>query len=218
MMGICIQGGKSLKDWGSAIILCGGKSSRMGFDKSSIRIGNKLLMELIAEELEEVFDEIILVADNKNKFSNIKYKVVADQQRDCGPAAGILTGLMAAASNRVFVIACDMPFINKDYIKYMIKVIEEEGPDCVITKNGHWIEPLYAFYSKNMIDSFEKSINMRNFRLFDIIKKSNVHFVEEEVVRRFTKDKSIFINLNYIEDLDIIKKIYGREVSTNGQY
>lgn len=214
-MGI-FQGGKVLKKWGSAVILCGGKSSRMGFDKCSIKVGNRLLIQLIADELKKVFDEIILVADDRNKFRNLKYKIVEDRQRGCGPAVGIATGLKAASSNHAFVIACDMPCINSNYIKYMIKIIEDCSPDCIISKNGNWIEPLYAFYSKSMLDAFEESIEMKNYKLFDIIKRCNVYYVEDEIIRKYSKDKSIFINLNYMEDLDNLKKIYGSEVSIDG--
>ena len=45
-----------MKNFGSAVILCGGKSSRMGFDKCKIKVGNKLLIEIIAEQLEQIFE------------------------------------------------------------------------------------------------------------------------------------------------------------------
>ena len=60
---------KLLKDFGSAVILCGGKSSRMGFDKCMIKVNNKFLIEIIAEQLEQVFDNIIFMSNNLERFT-----------------------------------------------------------------------------------------------------------------------------------------------------
>jgi len=201
-----------LKACGSAAILCGGKSSRMGMDKSRIKINGKLLIQLIAEELNSVFDEIILIPDDLKKFSGFNYKVAEDLEKGCGPAGGIYTGLNAASSQYIFVTACDMPFVNTDYIRYMIDVIEKYNPDCVISRNGKWVEPLCAFYSKSLIDNFRQCISNKTYRLFEIIKDSNIYYVEEEKVRGFSSEMEMFININYLKDLDILKKIYGEEV------
>lgn len=213
MMGI-FKGGEHLKEYGSAIILCGGKSSRMGFDKSRIRVGNSFLIELIVEKLKILFDDVIVIAGYEDrKFENVEFKVIQDVQKDCGPVGGIYTGLKSASSEYVFVTACDMPFINVDLIKYMITMIQEHKPDCIILKNGKWIEPLYAFYSKSMIDTFCKSIKDNDFKLFEIISSHKVYYIEEEKVRDYSKDLKVFANLNYIHDLDILRSVYGEEVN-----
>jgi molybdopterin-guanine dinucleotide biosynthesis protein A len=74
-----------LREFGTAVILCGGKSSRMGFDKCKIKIENKYLLEIIGEQLEEVFDDIILLSNDEFKFKEMKYKVMKDVIPDLGP-------------------------------------------------------------------------------------------------------------------------------------
>ncbi|KPU44075.1 putative molybdenum cofactor guanylyltransferase [Oxobacter pfennigii] len=198
--------------FGTAIILCGGKSSRMGFDKSTIRVGGKFLIEKIAHGLEKVFNEIIMVAENKNKFGSIPYRVTEDYIKGFGPAAGIYTGLNEASSYYTFVIACDMPFVNIDYIKYMMNIIENHNPDCVITRKGKWIEPLHSFYSKKLIDSFKENIDNNQLQLYKILEKHDVYYVEEETARKFSKDLDVFMNLNYASDLGCIKNAFDEEV------
>lgn len=193
-----------MKDFGTAAILCGGKSSRMGFDKCQVRINGKLLIEIIAEQLSMVFENIILVSNDRNKFTNINYNVVEDIIPNSGPMAGIYTALKYANSKYIFVTACDMPVINLDYIRYMIELIKKQSFNGVASYNSGFIEPLYAFYSKNMLTLLEDELNKNNFKLFDVIKNCNMHFVKEEKVRKYSKNMNIFTNLNYKSDLNFL--------------
>lgn len=197
-----------MKKVGTAVILCGGKSSRMGFDKSKIKIDGKLLLEIIGEKLEKIFDEIILVAEKEDKFENLKYKVVEDMEKNYGPAGGIYTGLKYAASKYVFFLACDMPKINIDYIKYLMNIVEQDECDGLICKKDDWIEPLHAFYSKDLIKDFQKGIEENRLVLYDIIKNSKIKYIPEEITKKYNPDLDIFINLNYVKDLGVLEDIF----------
>jgi molybdopterin-guanine dinucleotide biosynthesis protein A len=195
-----------LKDFGTAAILCGGESRRMGFDKSEIKVGGKLLIEIIAEELEQVFEEIILISNDKEKFKHINYKVVQDIIQRKGPAGGIYTALKYASSKYVFVTACDMPMINLNYIKYMMELIKTKNVEGVATYNCGKIEPLYAFYSIDMLCTFKDQLEKNNFKMFELISHCNMHYVKDEKVREYSKDMNIFTNLNCKSDLRHLQK------------
>lgn len=199
-----------MKKVGTAVILCGGKSSRMGFDKSKIKIEGRLLIEIIGEKLEKIFDEIILVAEKEDKFENLKYKVVEDMEKNYGPAGGIYTGLKNASSKYVFFLACDMPKINIDYIKYLMNIVEDDECDGLICKKDDWIEPLHAFYSKDLIKDFKKGIEENSLVLYDIIKNSNIKYIPEEITKKYSPDLDIFVNLNYVKDLGILEEIFNK--------
>lgn len=111
-----------MKKVGTAVILCGGKSSRMGFDKSKIEIKGKYLIELIAEKLETVFDEVILVAEKKDKFKTLKYTVLEDLKKEYGPAGGMHTALKYANSKYVFFHG-----LRYAYSKYRIYKVYDEN-------------------------------------------------------------------------------------------
>jgi molybdenum cofactor guanylyltransferase len=202
------KGGKQLKNFGTAAILCGGKSRRMGFDKRDIKIDGKLLIEVIAEQLEQVFEEIILVSNDKEKFKYMKYKVVEDLIPDSGAIGGIYTALSYASSKYVFITACDMPNINLSYIKYMIELIKSENLEGVVSYNVRQIEPLQAFYSKEMMSIFKHQLDVNNFKLLKVISYCNMHYVKDEIVRKYCKDMSIFTNLNYKSDLIFLEKAH----------
>lgn len=197
-----------MKDFGSAVILCGGKSSRMGFDKCTIKVKNKYLIDIIAEELTTVFESIVLVSNDLDRFRDAKYMVLQDIIENSGPIGAIYTALKGATSKYVFITACDMPIINLNYINYMIDLIKSENVQGVVSYNSKYIEPLYAFYSIDMIATFERELNKNNYKLHDVIKNSKMHYVEETKWREICNGIDIFTNLNYKSDLTSLKNIF----------
>lgn len=199
---------KCLEDFGNAVILCGGKSSRMGFDKSTIKIKNKLLVEIMAEQLKRLFKDITLIADSMEKFDSCRYKVVKDFIPNLGPMGAIYTALKNSSSKYVFIMACDMPMINLNLIRYMMEQINIHKSDGAVCYNSDFIEPMYAFYSINMLNTIEIEMEAGNYRLLNIIRKSKMHYIEDKIVKECCCGMNIFTNLNYKKDLDILEKIF----------
>ena len=85
-----------MKKAGTAIVLCGGKSKRTGFDKSKYEISGKLFIEICAEKLSSIFEEVILITKDPDKFPLSKYKIIGDNIDICAPVIGIYKGLMEA--------------------------------------------------------------------------------------------------------------------------
>jgi molybdenum cofactor guanylyltransferase len=202
-----------LKEFGTAAILCGGKSSRMGFDKCEVRVNGKLLIEIIAKQLEQVFENVILISNDKYKFKDINYKVLEDIIPNSGPLGGIYTALTHANSKFTFVTACDMPVINLKYIKFMIEIIKSQGFNGVASYNSGYIEPMYAFYSRSMLSTFKKELKENNFKLHNVINKCNMHIVIEEKVREFSSNMNIFTNLNYKSDLSFLESTFPEAIN-----
>jgi len=100
----------------TGIILAGGKNRRMGFNKAFIDIGGQRIIQRTIGLFRELFDEIILVANNLAEYEELNVKVVSDIFKDAGSLGGIYTGLFHASSEYSFVAACDMPFLNKEAI------------------------------------------------------------------------------------------------------
>lgn len=192
----------------TAIILCGGKSSRMGFDKSKIKMRDKFLIELMAEKLGNLFDTVIFVAEDKYKFGNIGYPVIEDVNKGKGPAGGILTGLKFSPSKYTFFTACDMPFINLEYINYMFKFTDEDKFQVVMAQHGPDIEPLYSFYSKELIPRFENCLHENILSIRNIIQYSNIKYIPEDIQKKYDKSISMFTNLNYKDDLSVLYDKY----------
>lgn len=191
-----------MKKFGTAIILAGGKSSRMGFDKQFLKIDERKLMDSIIHKLEEEFDEIIIVTNKPEYYIGLSHKITQDIIEDKGPLAGIHAGLKESSSRYVFVLACDMPNINMDYVRYMKQSIEDKDVDGCVTNFMDWIEPFSSFYSKDIIDNIEKHLLSNKRSINSLLGSLNIHYIEEDKARDFSPNWDMFLNLNTKEDLN----------------
>jgi molybdopterin-guanine dinucleotide biosynthesis protein A len=195
--------------FGDAFILCGGKSSRMGFDKSLLRFDDgRYVLKTMADKLGEIFSKVGLCANVGDKFRGFGLTVVEDIYRDgIGPAAAIHAALTAACSQYVFVVAVDMPFLNLEHIRHMMSLVTGDV-QAVVPINGGLLEPLYAFYSKDALLAFEEQIKAGNFALRNILPKINTVYLDEDISRSFDDDLLMFTNLNYAKDLAGLGIVY----------
>ncbi|MEK6264238.1 MAG: molybdenum cofactor guanylyltransferase [Clostridium sp.] len=186
----------------TAIILAGGNSSRMGFDKQFLNINKKRLMDIQINKLRQDFSEIIVVSNKLNQYKNVNYKVVCDEIIGIGPLGGIHAGLKNSASEYAYLIACDMPIINNDYIRFMKEKVNNNVDVCAcITKRGDRIEPFNGLYSISLLDKIEENVAQKHFSIFDLLNNTNTIYIEENEAKKFNRNLDMFINLNNIEDL-----------------
>lgn len=186
----------------TAIILAGGKSSRMGFDKQFLKLQDKYIVEMTAERLKKIFNEIIIVTNKPKQYAKYGYRLAMDEIKGFGPLAGIHAGLKSSSSMYNYIVACDMPFINIDYIRYMMELIacHEGKADAVITRYGNWIEPFNAFYSRSLLPRIEESIKANNRQINRLLKDANVLYISEAKAREFSPYWGMFTNVNTIMD------------------
>lgn len=192
----------SIAKFATGIILAGGKSSRMGFDKQFLEVNQKRLMNIVVEDLEEEFDEIIIVTNKPEEYIGFNHKIITDKIVGMGPLSGIHAGLTESKSKYAFVIGCDMPNINIDYIRYMKESINSYDVEACITKHKDGIEPLYGFYSKNIIGKIEKYLLEDKRAIYRFLKTLKVNYIEEDKAKDYTNDLDMFLNLNNKEDLN----------------
>ncbi|WFD10744.1 molybdenum cofactor guanylyltransferase [Tepidibacter hydrothermalis] len=185
----------------SAVILAGGKSSRMKFDKQFLNIKGVRLIDSLIDKLKSEFEEIIIVTNKKEFYKDYKVKIVSDEIKGKGPLSGIHVGLKEASSEYVYFIACDMPIVNLEYITYMKSIIKDV--DACVTKSQNHIEPLNSFYNKRIINKIDEYLCNDRRSLFSFINNINTMYVEEDKAREFSHNWDMFKNLNTQEDLII---------------
>jgi molybdopterin-guanine dinucleotide biosynthesis protein A len=131
----------------SAVILAGGRSSRMGRDKASIKIGEKTLLERQIEIARETGAAEVLISGRPGvDYSDFDNQIVHDNFPDGGPLAGIEQALARAHSPRVLVLAVDLPEITASFLRTLVNSSQEKN-GAIPRVNGN-IEPLAAFYPK----------------------------------------------------------------------
>lgn len=199
----------------SAVILAGGKSSRMKFDKQFLIIDEKRLIFNIAKNLEKHFDEIIIVSNKKEYYKDCKYKVVSDEIKDSGPLAGISVGLKNSSSKFVYILACDMPKIDGRYIEYIKEKIIQDiklGVDnhIYLAKINNSIELFNGFYKKELSEEIKDYlINGTKKSIISFYERcnKNVSYTSDFEFNKYKFKKEMFINLNTKEDLDLYQNI-----------
>ncbi|MEE3490233.1 MAG: molybdenum cofactor guanylyltransferase [Methanobrevibacter sp.] len=205
-----IENGENIK---SCIILCGGKSSRMGQDKGSMIIQNKPMIKHILTTLNHQISEAIIVLNNPERIakyskfidpSDYTYTIrfVEDKIKDKGPMPGILTGLTQITGKYSLVLPCDSPYVSASYISTIFNEIDESF-DAVVPYHDSenklkTSEPLHSIYSKNIIPEIEGLISQDILHIKGLIEKIDTKFV---LIDNKKIEKKEFRNLNRPEDI-----------------
>jgi len=194
----------------NAIILAGGDSSRMGFDKTFIKVEGLTLIERQIKLLyNSLFEKIIVVTNSQRKSYSLyeiadknrfkKMEIIQDISLGQGPLGGIYSGLITSNSFYNFVVACDMPYIDSGFIEYMYK--KSSGYDAVVPRVNKRYEPLYSLYSKNCLKFIKQLLDKKMFRINKLFLKIKFKEITRDEVGRFAFGAKIFTNINTREDL-----------------
>ena len=109
----------------SAAILAGGKSSRMNYrNKAFLKYEEDYFIERIIKALED-YEEIIIISNNPEEYTEFGLKVFKDIYPSQGPLSGIHSALNHIKNDYCLVVACDMPFINKEVVNYLGNIKED---------------------------------------------------------------------------------------------
>lgn len=189
----------------SAIILAGGKSSRMGSNKALLEFNNKTNIERIKDEMSG-FAEVILVTNEPETYKFLGLKTVSDEYPGLGPLAGIHAGLMASASELNILVACDMPFVTSDLAAALVeKAGSYDAAVPVIEGRQH---PLFAVYRKSIISRIEECLNKKNLRIKHLLESLNVLYLNDRDFKAYNSESldRIFYNMNHPEEYENAKK------------
>jgi molybdopterin-guanine dinucleotide biosynthesis protein A len=183
----------------TGIILSGGKNIRMGCNKAFVRIGDEKILDRTVRVFKELFQEIILVTNAPLEYLEYDIRIVTDIIKGKAALGGIYTGLFYASHSHAFVSPCDMPFLDKDFIEFMIKKIERY--DIVVPRTAGGFQSLHAVYSRRCIPVMKRHIDKGNLKISDIYKKSRTSIIPPDVVTSFDRHGRMFLNVNSPEDL-----------------
>jgi molybdopterin-guanine dinucleotide biosynthesis protein A len=188
----------------TGIILAGGKNSRMGATKAFLTINRTRLIDIILKVYRNIFSEIIIVTNDPldyMEFSDVV--VVADIYKEKKALGGIYTGLFYASHENSFVIACDMPFLNKDFILYMTKLTGKH--DIIVPLPDDGYQPLHAIYSQRCLPAIKRLITADKLKITGFYKEMRLMTITEEQIKPFNPDGRLFLNVNTPEDLAELK-------------
>jgi len=182
----------------SAVILAGGKSSRMGKDKVFLPLAGKPLFEYVFEVCRGIFQEVIVVTHRPEHFSSYPLRAVKDLVAG-GALGGLYTGLLCASNPYIFCVACDLPFLRPSLIRYLLSL--KEGYDAVVPIAPDGLHPLTAVYSKECVDAIEEALAQRHLKISQVFERINVRFCNPAEIRPLDPEFLSFFNVNTEADL-----------------
>ena len=186
----------------SVVIQAGGKSSRMGEDKALIPfIGEITLIEYILHQINGFGHEHLIIANNPDSYQRFGLPVFADVYPDVGALGGIYSGLFHAAFDQCVVLACDMPFVNRSLLEYLLALVPDYDVVIPRRKPKEFIEPFRAIYSKNCLEPIRNAIKDGKLKVASFFPNINVRFIEVEEVTHFDPNELTFFNINTPEEL-----------------
>jgi molybdopterin-guanine dinucleotide biosynthesis protein A len=193
----------------SGIVLAGGQSSRLGTDKSFVNVNGQSLIEQIVAKLTKLSEDVIIVTNSPEKYDHLEVRLVGDIYPGKGALGGIYSGLRAAANAYSLVVACDMPFLDLNLLRYMILLAR--GHDVVIPRIGELLEPLHAIYSKGCLKPIDRLLARGGLKIIDFFSEVRVRYVEKDEVDIFDPQHLSFFNVNTPNDLEEVKKLARRD-------
>ena len=189
----------------SAAILAGGRSRRMGRDKSMLEIGGVPVIRRIADTLGGMFRDVFVVANEKEEYERMGLAVVGDIHPGNDSLGGLHTAVATAKGSHVFVAGCDMPLLQPALIRGLASLVDEW--DVIIPIKDDYPEPLCAFYGKNCAPHIEESISRGRLKMIGFHERVRVKLVEEALWREWDAEGASFLNANTPEEFEKIKAV-----------
>ena len=187
----------------TSIVLAGGKNLRLGSSKALEIIGGKSLIERVVERVKLVSPQTLIVTSPEQLALLVaeEVEVLVDLYPGKGPLGGIYTGLLASPSSHSIVVACDMPFLNIELLRYMIEL--SPGFDAVVPRLEEGkLEPLCAVYSRSCLGIMKTEIERNHLQISHMLTMLRVRYVEQAECQKFDPQLLTFFNINYQSDLD----------------
>jgi molybdopterin-guanine dinucleotide biosynthesis protein A len=188
----------------TAIILAGGNSVRMGENKAFIQIDGIPIITRIQSLFKELFEEVIIVTNQKDLFKNFDSNTYTDLLPDRGALGGLYTGIFFSSYPYSFCVACDMPFLKRSLVQFLIRHTKDE--DALVPRTRDGLQPLHAIYSKRCLDAIKKVMDQGKNKIIDFYDLVRVKIVEERDFLHLDPLRESFVNVNTPEDLLLIRK------------
>ncbi len=179
----------------TGLILVGGKSKRMGQDKAFLNLDGRPLMEPVINLFSNRFDRLLLSGDRSERFINYSIPVIPDIYPGSS-LGGIHAGLLAAATERIFVAPCDLPYPDPALLDHICSLSLDSGHDAIVPLSPQGYEPLYALYSKACLDPIRALLENGECRIVDLFRIVRTLFIQGEELASIVGTGQAFLNIN----------------------
>ena len=191
----------------TGIILAGGKSRRMGQDKAFLPFGKGILIERVIEVIQQVTADVILITNTPEQYQRFGLPMFSDVISDAGSLGGIYTGLVSAKTPYSLCLACDMPFVRPEFLRFLCDTAAEA--DVVIPRNTEDFQPLCAVYSQACREPIRQRIEAGRLKITGFFDQVRVRVIESDLLARYDPHDVMFFNANTPEEYEKARQMLG---------
>ena len=188
----------------TAVILAGGRSSRMGREKAALEIGGEPLLRRVVTRLRQATPTILIVGPTSLAalVSDVSdAPIVPDDVPDAGPLSGLATALRHITTPRAFVVACDMPFVSPPLVGWMARLAEESpATQVVVLHTRQGAEPLHAIYDRSCLPIAQSLLAQGERSLRVLLKHTEVRAVSVQEAEPYDSRGLSAFNANAPEE------------------
>ena len=193
-----------MKKPAAMLLLMGGKSSRMGQDKAQLLLGGQPFWKKIAQELSACGRVYLSVNQTRDGKALEGYPIIRDVVPDCGVMGGLYSAFQAIEEVLLFAFSCDMPFVNRRFVQWMLNRWEEEGQKgrqwdgIVVCGDDGKTYTTAALYHRRLQGKLEENVHKKRLRMHTFVREeANLLLLPMEEVASFSR---CFQNINTPED------------------
>ena len=187
-----------------AVVLCGGKSTRMGVPKAMLPFGNERMLQrvvrLVAEAVSLEYIAVVAAENQQLPPLPTEVTIVRDQREGRGPLEGISAGLRALADqvDAVYATSCDVPLLRHEFVGRMFQLLENH--EIAVAREENFHHPLAAVYRMSVLSQVEQLLAADQLRPYYLFEKVDTRLVDVEQLRTYDPDLDTLKNLNTPED------------------
>ena len=187
-----------------AIILCGGKSTRMGEPKATLPFGEESMLARVVRLVGDVVPKrsIVVVAASGQEFHDLPKEITLayDDREDQGPLEGLRVGLAALAGHveAAYATACDVPLLVPAFVDRMFSLLGDS--DIAVPVEGRFHHPLAAVYRPDVMNLIESLLADGLRRPFTLFERCQTRFVPIDEMRAVDPELATLRNLNTPDD------------------
>lgn len=197
-------------------ILAGGRSSRMGRPKGLLEFGGEPLVAHAARLLEFVSEPRItpIIIAPPDVYAHLGIRVVPDEGENLGPLGGICTALRVATCEWNLVVGCDLPFLTREWLEFLIAQTAGTSADVVMPLNERGFEPLCAMYRKSARRAIAEALDRGVRKITDGLATLTLVSIAPVEWKAFDPCGRLFKNVNTPEDYDEARESLGEKAAS----
>lgn len=191
-------------------INAGGKSARMGTDKSFVPLNGKPMIEHILAQIALLESDVTFVITNRPaEYAHLNLPLVEDVMPGKGTLGGIYTALHHSSSAYTLVLGCDMPFVNIDLLRYMVSLRDESGGpyDVIVPRHNHHPQGLHAVYRKTCLAPIQAQLAADRLKVIGFYEDVRVRYIDPAEWEAIDPRGLSFFNVNTPEDVQIAQEL-----------